>query len=133
MLCISESHFGIRSKCPNDFTLVGRSKKVESKSPRGGVAIFKSRSCSVDLELMSDDFQDSVICRIMNTDVLLVAMYIPPSNSVYFDEKYFANLDLISDVFKSHQLIILGDFNSLEWVLLLMTLLCIIHVTLTQL
>ena len=33
ILCISESQFGIRSKCPQDFTLFARSKKVESKAP----------------------------------------------------------------------------------------------------
>ena len=113
VLCISESHFGIRSKCPQDFTLVARSKKVESKSPRGGVAVFRNNTCNIDLEVLYDEFQDCVICRILNTDVLLVAMYIPPSNSIYFDDKYFTNLDVIFNVFKSYQLIIMGDLNSL--------------------
>ena len=47
----------------------------------------------------------------MNTDVLLVVMYLPPSNSVYYDEKYFENLDLIYGMFHSYQLFVVGDLN----------------------
>ena len=62
--------------------------------------------------LASTKFCLLFFCRIINTDVLLVAMYIPPSNSAYFDERYFENLDLIFKTFRSYQLIILGDLNS---------------------
>ena len=101
LLCVSETHFGVRSKCPDGFTLIGRSKATASKKLRGGVALFRKNLCSVDIELFYDGFQDSIICRIMNTDVLLVVMYLPPSNSIYFEEKYFDNLDLIYSMFHS--------------------------------
>jgi hypothetical protein len=112
ILCFTETHLGVRSKCPKDFNLVARSKAIESKSPRGGVAIYKKISSDVNLELLYDGLQDCVICRIMDTDILIVAFYIPPSNSKYFDELYFNNLDLIFSKFYSHQLLILGDLNS---------------------
>ena len=111
IICISETHFGVRSKALLNFTLISRSKKIESKSPRGGVALYKNNSCSIDVEIIYDGFRDCVVCRIKNTDVILVAMYIPPSNSKYFEESYFLNLELISSMFASYQLIILGDLN----------------------
>ena len=111
MLCICETHFGVRSKCPDNFTLVARSKKIESLSPRGGVAVFKNNSCSLDMELWYDGFPDCVICHILNTDILLIAIYIPPSNSKYYDDRYFENLDLICTMFQSYKLVITGDLN----------------------
>ena len=42
MKIISETIFGVRATCPNGFIYVGRSRKLESKSPRGGVAVFKN-------------------------------------------------------------------------------------------
>ena len=112
VVCICETHFGVRSKCPENFTLIARSKKIESKAPRGGVAIFKNNFCSVDMELFYDGFQDCVICQVLNTDILLIAIYIPPSTSIYFDERYFENLEIIYNMFKSYKLIVLGDLNS---------------------
>ena len=91
--------------------MIGRSKKIESKSLRGGVAVYKNNLSDMVLETVYDDLVDCVICRIVNTDVILVAMYIPPSNSVYFNEKYFQNLDTIYSIFNSCQLLIMGDLN----------------------
>ena len=73
--------------------------------------MYRKSSCSIDLEVIYDGLLDCVICRIKNTDVILVALYIPPSNSIYFDEKYFSNLELVYSMFDSYQLLILGDFN----------------------
>ena len=109
--CICETHFGIRSKSLDGFTLVARSKQIESKSPRGGVAVYRNNSCPVNVELFYDGLKDCVICKIMNTNVLLVAMYIPPTNSIYFEESYFENLDLIYNTFHSHSIFIMGDLN----------------------
>ena len=50
LVCISETHFGVRSKCPDGFTLIARSKKIESKAPRGGVAIFRNNSSYFDVD-----------------------------------------------------------------------------------
>ena len=77
IVCICETHFGVRSKALVNFTLISRSKKIESKSPRGGVALYKNNSCSIDVEIIYYGFRDCVVCRIKNTDVILVAMYIP--------------------------------------------------------
>ena len=91
--------------------MVGRSKTVKSKSLRGGVVIYKKNSCDMILEMVYDDLVDCVICRIVNTDVILVGMYIPPSNSSYFNEKYFQNLDTIYNTYNKCQLLIMGDLN----------------------
>ena len=61
--------------------------------------------------MIYDGLQDCVICKIVNTDVIMVALYIPPSNSIYFSESYFTNLELIYNKFKSYQLFIMGDLN----------------------
>ena len=63
------------------------------------------------MENVYDEFLDCVVCRIKNTDVILVAMYIPPSNSTYFDDKHFSNLEVIYNMFQSYQILILGDLN----------------------
>ena len=38
---LSETHFNIRTKCPDGFFIVGRSKPLRSIKPRGGVVVFK--------------------------------------------------------------------------------------------
>ena len=35
--------------------------KIESKSPRGGVALYKNNSCSIDVEIIYDGFRDCVV------------------------------------------------------------------------
>ena len=42
IIVIHKSHFAERTRCPNGFLLVCRSNMIESKDPRGGVAIFKN-------------------------------------------------------------------------------------------
>ena len=39
VIVISETHFNERTRCPEGFAYKGRSQKVPSKIPRGGVAI----------------------------------------------------------------------------------------------
>ena len=39
-------------------------------------------------------------------------MYIFPNNSLYYNEIYFKNLQLILDYFRGKHLIIIGDLNS---------------------
>ena len=108
---LSETHLGVRAKCPQGFELIGRSKQVSSKIPRGGVAIYKSLSSSLAVELVYDGFRDCVVCQVRDTSVIIVALYIPPINSVYFDDSYFMNLDIIYRKFYNHQVIITGDLN----------------------
>ena len=92
--------------------MIGRSKKVESKSLRGGAAVYKNNCCDLSIEVVYDEFVDCVVCRITNTDVILVALYIPPINSAYYNEKYFQNLETIYNIFNSYQLLLMmGDLN----------------------
>ena len=94
---ISETHFNVRIKCPPDFTYIARSKKIDSITPRGGVAVFKNNSCDFDIDILCQSLRDCVVCQIKNTDLIFVAAYIPPHNSVYFNDIYFENLKIISE------------------------------------
>ena len=38
---INETHLNIRDKCPDEFIFIGRSKPIESLTPRGCVAVFQ--------------------------------------------------------------------------------------------
>ena len=76
------------------------------------MAIFKNVLCDLNIELVYDGFQDCVICRIRNTDIIIIALYIHPSNSAYFTDEYFSNLELIYSKFRLYKLLIMGDLNS---------------------
>ena len=39
IIIISETHFGVRLRCPEDFICIDRSEPIASKQPRGGVAV----------------------------------------------------------------------------------------------
>ena len=95
IVIINETHFGVRARCPDGFLLVGGSSKLNSKVHRGGVAIYKNLSCNFPLELVYDGLKDCVICGVPNSDFILAGIYIPPYNSIYFDDMYFTNLDII--------------------------------------
>ena len=75
------------------------------------MAIFRNNSSYFHLDLLYDGFQDCVICRVRNTDVVLVVFYIPPSTSMSYDERYFEALDLIYNMFRNYKLFIIGDLN----------------------
>ena len=47
------------------------------------------------IELIYDGLKDCVICQIVNTDIVIIVLYIPPINSTYFDDNYFMNLEII--------------------------------------
>ena len=112
IVVLSETHFNIRMKCPEGFYIVGRSKAAETKKPRGGVAVFKSKSSNIKLNIISDTFKDCVIFEICNTTIVVIAIYIPPNNSTYFDDTYFNNLDLMMNHFKDRHVFVMGDINS---------------------
>ena len=83
---ITETHFGVRTRCPELFEIVCRSKLLESKKPRGGVAIYKKKSLQVQLDVICSEFRDCVVVRIRNTDMVLAGMYIPPENSPFYSD-----------------------------------------------
>ena len=111
-MILSETHFNIRTKCPEGFYIVGRSKASESTKARGGVAVFKNLSSNLKLKVIIDNLIDCVIFEICNTPIVIMALYIPPSNSAYFDDMYFNNLDLVMNHFKDRHVFIMGDMNS---------------------
>ena len=111
-MILSETHFNIRTKCPEGFYTVGRSKEVVSSKPRGGVAVYKNKSSSLKLNIILDSLMDCVIFEICNTPIIIIAIYIPPNNSAYFDDTYFNNLMLVMNHFKDRHVYIMGDMNS---------------------
>ena len=113
ILVITESHFAIRTKCPDNFILIARSVPRESKAPRGGVAIYKRSTSTLELKLICDKLYDMVVVEVEDTSAIIVAAYIPPSNTKYYTDIYFENLRLLVDTFTySKQLFIFGDLNA---------------------
>ena len=72
VLIIQESHFNIRIRCPKGFLFITRLELIESKSPRGGVTVFKNISYDFDIEKVSN-FRDSVIMKIKSSDVIIAS------------------------------------------------------------
>ena len=61
---------------------------------------------------MYDNFRDCFIFKIKDSELVIIAMYIPPSNSLYYDRISFYNLQLIYEKFRSSKLLIVGDLNT---------------------
>ena len=112
IVTISESHLNVLSKCPKDFLLIARSKPVKSLSPRGGIAVYKKITSEFDAELVSDEFRDCVIFRILPIEVTCIAMYISPSNTKYYTPEYMENLQLFLSTFKLLPTCLVGDLNA---------------------
>ena len=104
VLIITETHFNKRTKCPNNFILVESSPPVESKRPRGGVAIYKKIHCSLQFVTLLN-LPDCIVCEVLNTGIILIAIYIPPSTSPFFKEDYFDNLKSMLCYFTQHRTI----------------------------
>ena len=113
IVVIVETKFNVRHKCPDGYLLIARSKVDNSWiRPRGGVAIFKKSNSSLDISTISVDFADCVIVEIVNMGIIIIAIYIAPSNSQYFDELYFENIKLFLERFSKRPCYIVGDLNS---------------------
>ena len=95
ILVISETHFNVRHKCPEGFSLIERSKVIESKSPRGGVAVYKNVKSELEFTATNDFLTDGVIVDINNSPITLIAYYIPPHNSAYFKNDSFDKLSML--------------------------------------
>ena len=61
--------------------------------------------------MVYNGLRDFVICIVKNSDIIIAAGNIPPSNSKYFDDIYFTNSEIIYNKFKSCYLKIMGDIN----------------------
>ena len=93
--------------------LIGRSKPIESTSPRGGVAIYKKIDSDVDVVVITQhDFKDCIVFRINPIEVICIALYIPPSNTKYFSGEYMEQLQLLLSNFKHIPTCLVGDTNS---------------------
>ena len=111
IIILQETHFGKRIKCPEGFLFIARSQTVVSKVPRGGVAVFKNMACHFEIETICSELRDCVILRVKSSNLIIAAPYITPTNSVYYDDIYFSNLELIIRRFNYH-LIVTGDMNA---------------------
>ena len=111
ILVINESKFNTRAKYPNGFIIIGRSCPSGSSIPRG-VIVYRKMSSFIDAQLISNDFIDCVIFRILPMNIICVAPYIPPSNSNYFQKEYFDNLELFLEKFKKDSTLCFGDLNT---------------------
>ena len=112
IVIIGETHLGVRSKCPDGFILTCRSKVLKSKRPRGGVAVYRNINKDIQIDVITDDFRDSVIFNVRHTELFIAAVYIPPNTSEFYDDISFSNIELMLDHYKSSQLIIVGDMNT---------------------
>ena len=113
LVAISETHFNVRTKCPDGFYLIGRSEPVKSLKPRGGVAFYMRIGTNIDLRVKNVKLPDCLLIEVLHCNVILVCMYIPPTNSEFYKDENFDNLQFIIDLFnKSHCLVIMGDLNS---------------------
>ena len=112
ILVITETHFNKRTKCPTNFTLLERSPPVQSKRPRGGVAIYKKIHCSLQFVTLLN-LPDCIVSEIMDTNIVIIAIYIPPSTSPFYKDDCFVNLKAILEYFIQHKKVyVLGDLNS---------------------
>ena len=113
ILIIIESHFGVRHKTPKNFTFVGRSKHIPTKKLRGGVIVYKNINSEVNLKVLCDTLPDMVVMEITDTSHIIIATYIPPSNSPYYTDSSFYNLELIISTFSKYRsILITGDLNT---------------------
>ena len=103
ILVIVETHFNVRSKCPDNFILVGRSKPIAAKSPRGGVAVYKNKVSNLIIDIVCDSLPDCVVFELRNSNTLFIACYIPPRNSAYYSDAYFDNLLMACESFVSRR------------------------------
>ena len=112
ILIITETHFNKRTKSPKDFVLLENSPPTVSKRPRGGVAIYKRIHCSLQFNTLLT-LPDCIVCEIIDTNIIIVAIYIPPSTSPFFEADCFDNLKSMLKYFVQHKKVyVLGDLNS---------------------
>ena len=113
IVIISETHFNIRTRCPDGFFMVARSKASGDKKPRGGVAIYVNTYTEMKIKVLSDEFQDMIAFEIENTDIVIIAAYIPPYKTLYYDDECFEQIKLLWDIYSTNRtLYLVGDLNA---------------------
>ena len=53
-----------------------------------------------------------VVFQIQQSNLVIAAQYIPPSNSIYYDEIYMKDFNLNHGKYKLRKLVIVGDLNA---------------------
>ena len=113
ILIISETHFGARSKSPEGFHLVVRSDPIESTKPRGGVAVYRKNTAEVETRKFNISLPDCCVISLLNTKIVVMAVYIPPQGSPFYDKTYFENLRTVYESLSStYEVITVGDLNA---------------------
>ena len=113
ILVISETHFGVRHKTPENFKFVTRSKPLNIKNLRGGVIVYKKTDSTLKLNVLCDSLNDLLIVEVEGSSLVIIAIYIPPGNSIYYSDTYFDNLNLIiSSFIKYRTVLVIGDINA---------------------
>ena len=74
--------------------------------------MYRNAKSSILIEILCTSLRDCVIFEIKHSNLVVVAQYIPPNNSIYYDDIYFDNLNLIHAKYSSRDLIITGDMNT---------------------
>ena len=92
ILVVSETHFGVRHKSPKGFHLVIRSEPIKSSKPRGGVAIYQKIMSEIEIRKFNLNIPDCCVISLVNTKIVIMALYIPPQGSPYYNDTYFENL-----------------------------------------
>ena len=81
---------------------------------RGGLCLFVRNSLARFVKNLTFDGDDAIWIEFAHIrDIVFGGIYIPPSDSSYFDEALFANLqEKIRTLFNRKQVVIGGDMNS---------------------
>ena len=106
-----ETNFLKRYKCPDNFTLIARSKNV-SNVRRGGVAVYMKDHQDLEFTVYHDVCPDAVVFSIRGTRLLIVAPYVTPYNSKYRTTGVFSILSVILSRFKNYEICMIGDLNA---------------------
>ena len=113
ILIVSETHFGTRSKSPEGFHLVVRSDPIDSSKPRGGVAIYRKNTADIETRKFDISLPDCCIISFLNTKIVVMALYIPPQGSRYYNDLYFENLKTVYESLSfTYDVIVVGDLNA---------------------
>ena len=64
------------------------------------------------IDVLCASLHDCVIFEVKHSDLVIAAQYIPPANSIYYNDVYIDNLNLIHEKYHSKDLIITGDLNA---------------------
>ena len=68
ILVINETHFKIRTKSPQKYFLIEKSKTIYKNKARGGVAVYLKQNSIINLDIISNDFNDLIVFNVRDSD-----------------------------------------------------------------